>query len=118
MKRHKKSIALVISVLCAAAAVYADIAPEPGYTRVYSNLILDPQDDFQDLRFFLESGGTLEELKIHKGKQNVIRSKGGGARYNQAAVYAVPAKSLTSFGENLSGEKLAALETALSSNHV
>jgi hypothetical protein len=45
----------------------ADMPPEPGYLRVYPQLVFDLQEDFNDYRFFLVSLIHAEEVQVIKG---------------------------------------------------
>jgi len=89
----RKSIPVLILVICSLYAVaYADIPPEPGYKRVTQNLIIQPQEDFGDYRFFVKTGSDLSEIFLKKGEQNTIKQMSGGAFY--------PAKTLLACSQN------------------
>ncbi|MEP6847774.1 MAG: hypothetical protein ABI999_02885 [Acidobacteriota bacterium] len=116
--RFRNYLVLVAILIGISGVSRADIPPEPGSTRVYLSLILDPRGDLSDFRFFVESGMKLEEVKLTDRQQQTIDPKGGGARYNSATVYAVPMKSLGAVkGEPTEGE-LASLDSALNAKSV
>ena len=117
MKRKMLATAVFL-LLTSATSALADLAPPPGYTRVSVSIVLEAKQDFANYRFFLVSSDLVKEVFIKKGEKTTVRSLGGGARYNSGTVVAIPRKSLAEFGENPTGEKLEALETAIAENRV
>jgi len=115
---HRKTIFLIIALLCLRVACFADLAPEPGHKRVYLSLLLQTREDLSDYRFFIESGMQLEEVKLSPETPVTVSPKGGGARYNSATVYAVPKKAVTFKGASPSTEELADLAGALGAKRV
>ncbi|MGH9820884.1 MAG: hypothetical protein ACRD43_12000 [Pyrinomonadaceae bacterium] len=113
MLLDRKAICVAMAVLCLSIACFADVAPEPGHKRVYLSLALQTRDDLSDYRFFVESGGQLEEVKLSLNQPVTIDPKGGGARYNSATVYAVPKKGIRFAGAVPDAEELAKLESSL-----
>lgn len=109
----RRVIYLAVTILCLRIACFADVAPEPGYKRVYLSLALQTQDDLSNYRFFVESGGELEEIKLSVNEPVTIDPKGGGARYNSATVYAVPKKALRFADPVPTFEELTRLEASL-----
>ena len=95
------------------AAADADVPPDPGYTRVTVNLIVEPQEDFEDYRFFIKSGANIKEIILKKGKRSDIQSLGGGAWYRNGTFLAVPKKSLAALSETSSGEPLNEMQRAI-----
>lgn len=107
--------ALLVGLVSNAAA---DIAPEPGFTRVRLNILIEAKDDFPDFRFFLVSGDMVKEIAIKTGDRTTVGPLGGGARYNAGSVVAIPARDLDRFGENPTGEKLKELEAAIAQDQI
>jgi hypothetical protein len=114
----RRSVGCVLFLSLFVISAQADIAPDPGFTRAYSNIVLDPRDDFADFRFFINSGDILKEVAIKKGEKNVLKSVGGGARYRSATIFAIPKKSLTTFGANLDDTSLKGLLSAIEEKKV
>jgi hypothetical protein len=114
--RLLKIAIFVFAMSLMAATLRADMPPEPGSTRVYTDLVLDAQDDVRDYRFFVWYGSRLEEVKLEKGQRSTIKAKGGAYRW--ATVYAVPKKSLPGLGDDLDEEKLTTLQSKLSSHSI
>jgi hypothetical protein len=111
--RLRRTAIVIFLTLVFAAVAHADIPPPQGYTRVSVGITLEAKDDVSDYRFFVVSGNLAKELFIKQGEKTRAGSLGGGARYNSGEIVAIPKKSLASFGDDLSGDKLAALETAV-----
>lgn len=116
MKRKMFATAVFLLLISATSAL-ADLAPPSGYTRVSVNIVLEAKQDFVNYRFFLVSSNLVDEVFIRKGEKTTVRSLGSGARYSSGTIVAIPRKSLTGFGENLTGERLEALKTAIADNH-
>src|SRR5437879_4110266 len=91
--------ALFVILLLSAALSLADIPPDPGFKRVHLDIVLDPQEDFTDYRFFIKSGDLAQEVFVKEGEKTTVNSLGGGARYRSGTFLAVPKKNLTAFGE-------------------
>lgn len=96
---NKKKLAFSILLISFGIfSVKADIAPDPGYTRISVNLILDVQEDFAEHRFFLQSPIDIEEIILKKGEIKSFDSlnRGGAKRY--ATLIAIPRDELDRFG--------------------
>lgn len=78
----------LLLVLC--TATFADVAPDPGYSYIPVDLILEPTQDLSAFRFFLLSPADLEEVRIAAGSPTVIsaRNRGGVSLYGR--LFAVP----------------------------
>ena len=99
MIKRKLALPLMFFISLCSFGVYGDVAPDPGYTRVSVDLILDAQDEFSDHRFFLQSPIDIEEISLKKG-ETIIEStnRGGAKRY--ATLLAVPRDVLAKSSES------------------
>lgn len=88
-------LVLIVAMLAAASASFADVAPDPGYTRVSSNLVLESDTDLSGFRFFLESPAGVEETKVNSGTPTRIDAAGRGGAARYAKLIAVPAVEIT-----------------------
>jgi hypothetical protein len=94
MMNRKRSLLLLILISLYAISSPADVAPEPGYKTVYFDIVLEPQEDFDDYRFFLQSGDKAREVLVKKGVRTTVGSLGGGARYSDGVLLAILKKDL------------------------
>ncbi|MEQ1604459.1 MAG: hypothetical protein ABL999_06275 [Pyrinomonadaceae bacterium] len=106
-------IVVFITLFSLAGVAVADIPPDPGYKRVSLNLIIQPQEDFSDYRFFVKTGAALNEVKLKKGEQFVVKSQGGGAFYRSGILLAVPTTSLAKLSETANGSELSEMQKAI-----
>jgi hypothetical protein len=106
-------IVLLLMLATFAGIVLADIPPDPGYKRVSLNLVIQPQEDFSDYRFFVKTGAQLNEIKLKKGEQFVIKPQGGGSFYRSGILIAVPTTSLTKLSEAANGSDLNEMQKAI-----
>ena len=106
-KKHLALVALLISIC--SFAVRADVAPDPGYTRVSVNLILEAEDDFPKYRFFLQSPIDIEEISLKKGETVVDSATRGGAK-RFGTLIAVPRDALAKAGFGEAGKNDSALD--------
>ena len=120
MKRIQPLITLlaVCVFLAAAAAVLADVPPDPGYKRVSLSIIVEAADDLSDYRFFLKSGFDLKEYTLKKGEKVTMSSMGGGALYRNGKLLAVPKASLAGLDETPSGDRLNPMQKAIADGTV
>lgn len=93
--------------------VFADIPPDPGYKRVSLNLVIQPQEDLADYRFFVKTGADLNEITLKKGEQVVVKPQGGGAFYRSGTLIAVPKASLGKLSEAANGSELNEMQKAV-----
>lgn len=110
---NKRILAISIIILTFAGLVLADAAPEPGYMRVGVPLIIESRDDFAGYRFFLDSPGGIEEIKLEKGKTNTISTSGRAGSMRFTELLAVPTASLGAYPPPLTPEKLDELQKAI-----
>lgn len=112
MKASKLRAQLLFAfcIFTSLTAVNADVPPDPGFKRISLKLILAPQDDFPEYRFFIKSGADLEEIVLKKGERRSIEPLGGGAWYRLGEFVAVPKKSLEGLGEERSGGNLSKMQ--------
>ena len=106
-------IGLLLAIFCTAGIVLADILPDPGYKRVSLNLIVQPQEDFADYRFFVKTGAQINEIKLKKGEPFVIRPQGGGSFYRSGTLLAVPKTSIAKLSETANGSDLNEMQKAI-----
>lgn len=88
----------------------ADVPPEPGFKRVSLSLILEPQDDFAEYRFFMISGGDVKEVFLKAGASTTIAPLGGGSFYRSGVLLAFPRPMLSSYSDVNDGKKLSDLQ--------
>jgi hypothetical protein len=116
LNRRILAVLMVIFSICAIAL--ADAGPEPGYVRVGAPLVIQPQDDFSDYRFFLKSPGGLEEISVTKGKTTTISTEGRGGTMKYTTLIAVPKAGLSGYDTPISAEKLDALQEAINGKKI
>lgn len=114
----KRTLAVLLTVFSLTMAVFADAGPEPGYVRVPAPLVITPQDDFSAYRFFLNSPGGIEEIKLTKGKTNTISTEGRAGTMRFTMLLAIPVSSLSEYAAPVAPEKLAALKEAVNGNKI
>jgi hypothetical protein len=114
---NKKFVFVLLVILSLTTFALADAAPEPGYVRVANPLIVESTDDFAGYRFFLDSPGGFEEIKLEKGKTTTISSDGRGGSMRFTALIAIPVTSLSAF-DTTSPDKLDALHNAVNDKKV
>ena len=85
-----KIIGFIAVLFAAVLPVCADVAPDPGYTRVSSNLVLESDADLSAYRFFLESHIDVEEVTVASGAQTKIDAAGRGGAARIAKLVAIP----------------------------
>lgn len=99
-----RSIFLLFTIFIAAAgSAFADVPPDPGFTRQPVDLILEARGDLSAYRFFLDSM-TVEEVKF-SGDRAVVRGEGRGGAMRAGRLIAVPISDMTISGD-LSGPLL------------
>lgn len=114
MKMHIRPVFVLLYLSFVFALVAkADIPPDPGYRRVYTDLVVTAQDDFPEYRFFFETMRGVEEISLKKGEVGTITYKGGGAAGSGGTLIAIPKASLKQYGEKLSSTDLDALKSAI-----
>jgi hypothetical protein len=92
----------------------ADAGPEPGYVRVGAPLILTPKDDFAGYRFFLDSPGGFEEIKLAKGKTTTISTEGRAGSMKYTSLIAISNQDLGgAFDGPATPETMDALQAAI-----
>jgi hypothetical protein len=91
---QNKLFTLVLIIFSLSAIAFADAGPEPGYARVANPLIVEAQDAFSDYRFFLDSPGGFEEIKVQKGKTVTVPSDGRGGTMRFTTLIAIPVSGL------------------------
>lgn len=105
---------VIVVVICAFfAAAFADVPPDPGFTRVSLSIIVEPAEDLTDYRFFLKIGFDLKEYTLKKGEKVTISSMGGGALYRNGTFLAVPKKALAGMSEEPAGDRLNPMQNAI-----
>lgn len=92
MIRRIAGLAILLSLF--AIASQADIAPDPGFTRVTVYLVVELKEDIPGYRFFIASSNLVKEVQIKKGERTNVGPLGGGARYSSGTLFAIPSKSL------------------------
>lgn len=102
----KKSLISLVMLFLLVAITKADIAPDAGYSKVSSDLIIETKEDLSDYRFFIDFSGDCREIKLKNKDTTTISSGGGGVRYSRGTVLAIPKKSLKDFGEEPTFEQL------------
>lgn len=92
---------LLVSVLIfsVSVAVLADVPPDPGYTNVSADLIIETSSDLSAYRFFLESPNRIEEIKISSSSPTRIDAAGRAGVAKVAKLIAVPISDMTISGE-------------------
>jgi hypothetical protein len=90
-----------------------DVAPEPGFKRISSNLKVESDEDLSDYRFYVRSGADVKEVFIKKGEPTTISPLGGGAYYSAGKFLAVPRKELEKLNSDKRAERLTELEQAV-----
>lgn len=115
---NKRILAISITILAFAGLVLADAAPEPGYVRVANPLIIEPQEDFADYRFFLNSPGDFEEIKLTKGKTTTISSDGRGGSMRFTTLIAIPVESMLGYDDPGNPEKSQSLREGVNAKKV
>ena len=113
-----RSVAAVLLMIVLAGVTYADVAPATGYIRIDTGVVLETKDDLGKYRFFLVSNDLVRPINLKKGEKAFVGSLGRGARYSSGTIVAIPAKSLSSFGEDPRDEKLAEMKAAIAKDGV
>ncbi|MBS1795200.1 MAG: hypothetical protein JSS81_15185 [Acidobacteria bacterium] len=113
MRNKNPLLPALIFALCLSAAVLADVPPPSDYERVRLDLIIRTTEDLSDYRFFLDFYGDLREIEVKNKGETVIPPSGGGARYSNAAFYAVPRAELAEFGSDAAPETLTKIQQAI-----
>lgn len=94
-----RSLLKVSLLLILAGAVFADVAPDPGYTNVPADLTLEAVGDLSAYRFFLESPMGVEEVKLNSSSTTIIEAAGRGGAARYVKLIAVPVSDMTLSGE-------------------
>lgn len=110
---NRRILAVLMVIFSMSAVILADAAPEPGYVKVGVPLLIQPQEDFSDYRFFLNSPGGFEEITLAKGKTTTISTEGRAGSMKFTTLIAVPKAGLTGYDAPVSAEKLDALKEAV-----
>jgi hypothetical protein len=100
-----QSLAKVSLLLGLCSIAFADVAPDPGYSNVSSDLRLHPVGDISAYRFFLESPNKIEEITLPPGEITTIGASGRAGVVKVATLVAVPISDMTISGD-LSGTLL------------
>lgn len=98
--RSMLKVSLLLVILCTAA--FADVAPDPGYTNVPADLILETNADLSGFRFFLQSPMSIEEITLRSGTPTVIPASGRGGAARYADLIAIPRQDLGQISGDLS----------------
>lgn len=106
MRSLIKARSLILALLILPNAVAADVAPDPGYSNVSADLILESAADLSAYRFFLESPLRVEEVKLNVGSPTVISAAGRGGAARFGTLIAVPVNDLNAISGDLSGAAL------------
>src|ERR1041385_1450918 len=96
----------------------ADIPPNPGFKRIYTDLVVTAQDDFPAYRFFFQTMRGLEEISVKKGESSTITFKGGGAAGSGGTFIAIPKASLKQYSEKLSPADSDELRSAIADKKI
>lgn len=111
---NKRILAISITILAFAGLALADAGPEPGYVRVGAPLIVTPQEDFAGYRFFLDSPGGFEEIKLAKGKTTTISTEGRAGSMKYTSLIAISNQDLGgAFDGPATPETMDALQAAI-----
>jgi hypothetical protein len=114
MMLNKRILAISITILAFAGLAFADAGPEPGYIRIGAPLIVTPQDDFDGYRFFLDSPGGFEEIKLAKGKTTTISTEGRAGSMKYTTLIAISNRDLGgAFDGPATPETMDALQAAI-----
>jgi hypothetical protein len=106
--------AIFLIIFSFAAVALADAGPEPGYVRVGAPLIVTPRDDFAGYRFFLDSPGGLEEIKLVKGKTTTVSTEGRAGTMKYTTLIAISNQDLGgAFDGPATPERMDALQAAI-----
>ena len=81
-------------ILASVIPARGDIPPDPGYTRVRTNVVLEIKEPIPEYRFFLVSDNISREIFLKPGDKTLVDSPGGGARNRSGTLVAVPVKNL------------------------
>jgi hypothetical protein len=115
----KKFLVTFLTVFAFAGLVFADAGPEPGYVRIGVPLIVTPRDDFAGYRFFLDSPGGFEEIKLVKGKTTTISTDGRGGSMRFTTLIAISNQDLGgAFDGPATPERMDALQEAIKNKKV
>lgn len=93
-------------LLFLATAVLADVAPDPGYTNVSADLVLETDGDLSAYRFFIESPLKIEEIRVLSGAATRIEADGRVGAAKVGKLIAVPAADMRTISGDLSGALL------------
>jgi hypothetical protein len=121
MKKKMKSLYFILPLFfLLGISGKADVAPDPGYTRVQTDLIVETTEELSDYAFFLDFFGDLRKVEIKSNGQTVIPSTGGGARYGSGTLLAISKKNLTANGlsETLTPEQLKNLAESIKNKKI
>lgn len=115
---NKQILTVLLTILSFSAIALADVGPEPGYVKVGAPLVIRPQDDFSDYRFFLNSPGGIEEIMLTKGKTTTISTEGRAGTMKYTSLIAVPKAGLAGYNAPVAAEKLDALQEAINGKKI
>ncbi|MEQ1764902.1 MAG: hypothetical protein ABL984_17365 [Pyrinomonadaceae bacterium] len=99
MRSLLKTRSLVLALLVFSISAVGDVPPDPGYTNVSADLIIESTADLSGYRFFLESPMRVEEVKIASGSPTVISAAGRAGAAKFGKLIAVPISDITISGE-------------------
>ena len=109
----KPSAGILVLIVFLSASVFGDVAPDPGFRRITVSLTLETDEELSGFRFFVKSGGEVEEVFIKPGERTVVSPLGGGAYYSAGKLLAVPREQVKGFNSASSDGKLSELEKAV-----
>jgi hypothetical protein len=101
---------ILIFVILLSLHAFGDVAPDPGFKRISSNLKLETVGDFSDYRFFVKSGADVVEVFIKPGEQTVVSPLGGGVYYSAGKLMAVPKSALERLSDSPADGKMSELK--------
>jgi len=99
LRSPMRSLLKVSLILAFCTITFADVAPDPGYTNISADLIIETSEDLSAYRFFLESPMRVEEIKINTGSPTTVSASGRAGAAKFAKLIAVPITDMTISGE-------------------
>lgn len=113
----KKIVTSFAFMLLAISFVKADIPPPSGYNRVKIPLVFETKEDLSNYRLFVNFAGICEEVIVTDEKTTFI-TEGGGARFSNGTLIAIPKKDITQFGTELTWEQKQELGNLVRENKI
>jgi hypothetical protein len=86
---------ILVALLIFAVPAWADVPPDPGFTNVSADLIIETAADLSAFRFFLESPNRVEEIKVSSSSLTRIDAAGRAGVAKVAKLIAVPISDIT-----------------------